>query len=61
MESTLPMKSNERRYIIVGAGAVGVTIAAELQRAGRTVVLVARAGRRDRLAWGLPTRRPPRA
>jgi thiosulfate/3-mercaptopyruvate sulfurtransferase len=30
------------RYIIVGAGGVGVTVAAELQRAGREVVLVAR-------------------
>jgi thiosulfate/3-mercaptopyruvate sulfurtransferase len=30
------------RYIIVGAGGVGVTAAAELQRAGREVVLVAR-------------------
>jgi thiosulfate/3-mercaptopyruvate sulfurtransferase len=30
------------RYIIIGAGAVGVTFAAELQRAGRDVVLIAR-------------------
>jgi thiosulfate/3-mercaptopyruvate sulfurtransferase len=30
------------RYIIIGAGGVGVTVAAELQRAGREVVLVAR-------------------
>jgi thiosulfate/3-mercaptopyruvate sulfurtransferase len=34
--------STERRYIVVGAGAVGVTIAAELQHVGRTVVIVAR-------------------
>jgi thiosulfate/3-mercaptopyruvate sulfurtransferase len=30
------------RYVIVGAGGIGVTLAAELQRAGRDVVLVAR-------------------
>ncbi len=30
------------RYIIIGAGGVGVTFAAELQRTGRDVVLVAR-------------------
>jgi thiosulfate/3-mercaptopyruvate sulfurtransferase len=30
------------RYLIVGAGGIGVTFAAELQRAGREVVLVAR-------------------
>lgn len=30
------------RYIIIGAGAVGVSVAAELQAAGRDVVLVAR-------------------
>jgi thiosulfate/3-mercaptopyruvate sulfurtransferase len=30
------------RYVIVGAGGIGVTVAAELQRAGRDVVLVAR-------------------
>jgi thiosulfate/3-mercaptopyruvate sulfurtransferase len=32
------------RYIIIGAGAVGVTLAAELQRAGREVLLIARGG-----------------
>jgi 2-dehydropantoate 2-reductase len=30
------------RYIIIGAGAVGVTLAAELQRAGREALLIAR-------------------
>ena len=30
------------RYIVIGAGGVGVSIAAELQRAGREVVIVAR-------------------
>ena len=30
------------RYVIIGAGAVGVTLAAELQRAGEEVVLAAR-------------------
>jgi thiosulfate/3-mercaptopyruvate sulfurtransferase len=30
------------RYVVVGAGAVGATLAAELQEAGRTVVLAAR-------------------
>jgi thiosulfate/3-mercaptopyruvate sulfurtransferase len=30
------------RYVIVGAGGIGVTLAAELQRAGREVALVAR-------------------
>jgi len=30
------------RYVIVGAGGIGVTFAAELQRSGRDVVLVAR-------------------
>jgi thiosulfate/3-mercaptopyruvate sulfurtransferase len=32
------------RYVIVGAGGIGVTFAAELQRTGRDVVLVARGG-----------------
>jgi len=30
------------RYVIVGAGGVGVTFAAELQRTGHEVVLVSR-------------------
>ncbi|MBX6391500.1 MAG: NAD(P)-binding domain-containing protein [Frankia sp.] len=37
------------RYVIIGAGAAGVTLAAELARAGRQVVLVAR-GRQLELA-----------
>jgi 2-dehydropantoate 2-reductase len=40
------------RYIIIGAGAVGVTFAAELQRAGRDVVLVARGGQLAALRAG---------
>jgi thiosulfate/3-mercaptopyruvate sulfurtransferase len=40
------------RYIVVGAGGVGVTIAAELQRAGRDVVLVARGAQLDFLRAG---------
>jgi 2-dehydropantoate 2-reductase len=42
----------ERRYIVVGAGAIGVTIAAELQRVGRAVVLVARGGQLAALRSG---------
>ena len=30
------------RYIVIGAGAIGVTLAAELHRAGRTAILIAR-------------------
>jgi ketopantoate reductase len=30
------------RYVIIGAGGIGVTLAAQLQGAGREVVLVAR-------------------
>ena len=32
------------RYIVIGAGAVGVTLAAELQQAGQEVLIVARGG-----------------
>jgi glycine/D-amino acid oxidase-like deaminating enzyme len=35
------------RYIIIGAGAVGVTLAAELQRAGREVLPAAASLRRS--------------
>jgi thiosulfate/3-mercaptopyruvate sulfurtransferase len=47
------------RYIIIGAGAVGVTLAAELQRAGREVLLIARGGqlaalRADTLRYARP-------
>jgi len=37
------------RYVVVGAGAVGATLAAELQAAGRAVVLVARGAQLDAL------------
>jgi thiosulfate/3-mercaptopyruvate sulfurtransferase len=40
------------RYIIIGAGGVGVTFAAELQRAGRDVVLVARGAQLEFLRAG---------
>ena len=40
------------RYIIIGAGAVGVTLAAELQRAGREVLLIARGGQLAALRAG---------
>jgi thiosulfate/3-mercaptopyruvate sulfurtransferase len=40
------------RYVIVGAGGVGVTAAAELQRAGREVVLVARGAQLEFLRTG---------
>src|SRR5262245_41352717 len=40
------------RYVIVGAGAVGVTLAAELRRAGREVVLVGRGRQLDLLRSG---------
>ncbi len=47
------------RYIIVGAGGVGVTFAAELQRAGRDVVLVTRGAQLEFLRVGkLRYRRP---
>ncbi len=40
------------RYVIIGAGALGVTIAAELQQAGRDVVLAARGAQFAELAAG---------
>jgi thiosulfate/3-mercaptopyruvate sulfurtransferase len=40
------------RYVIVGAGGIGVTFAAELHRAGRDVVLVARGVQLDALRSG---------
>jgi len=40
------------RYIIIGAGGVGVTFAAELQRAGRDCVLVARGSQLEFLQAG---------
>jgi 2-dehydropantoate 2-reductase len=40
------------RYVIIGAGAVGVTFAAELDRAGRDVLLIARAGQLAALRAG---------
>jgi len=40
------------RYVIIGAGGIGVTFAAELQRAGRDVVLVARGAQLDALRAG---------
>jgi thiosulfate/3-mercaptopyruvate sulfurtransferase len=40
------------RYVIIGAGAVGVTLAAELQAAGRDVVLVARGAQLAKLRAG---------
>ena len=40
------------RYIIIGAGGVGVTFAAELQRAGRDCVLVARGAQLEFLQAG---------
>jgi thiosulfate/3-mercaptopyruvate sulfurtransferase len=47
-----PPERAARRYIIIGAGAVGVTIAAELQRVGRDVLLVARGGQLAALRAG---------
>ena len=40
------------RYIIIGAGAIGVTLAAELQRAGKDVLVVARGGQLGTLRAG---------
>ena len=40
------------RYIIIGAGAIGVTLAAELQRADKDVLVVARGGQLDALRAG---------
>ncbi|MCW2524444.1 MAG: Rhodanese domain protein [Frankiales bacterium] len=40
------------RYVIIGAGAVGVTLAAELQRGGREVVLVGRGRQLELLRTG---------
>ena len=40
------------RYIVIGAGGVGVSIAAELQRAGREVVVVARGAQLEFLRAG---------
>ncbi|MBN9793930.1 ketopantoate reductase [Pseudonocardia sp. TMWB2A] len=46
------------RYVVVGAGAVGATLAAELHLAGREVVLVARGAHLDALRGGLRYLRP---
>ncbi|GAA4990649.1 rhodanese-like domain-containing protein [Pseudonocardia tropica] len=46
------------RYVVVGAGAVGATLAAELHLAGREVVLVARGAQLDALRGGLRYLRP---
>ncbi|KJE19973.1 ketopantoate reductase [Frankia torreyi] len=49
-----------RRYIVIGAGAVGATIAAELHLAGIDVVVVARGANLEALrAHGLRYLRPP--
>jgi len=40
------------RYVVIGAGGVGVSIAAELQRAGREVVIVARGAQLEFLRAG---------
>ena len=40
------------RYVIIGAGAVGVTLAAELQASGRDVVVVGRGRQLDLLRAG---------
>jgi thiosulfate/3-mercaptopyruvate sulfurtransferase len=40
------------RYVIIGAGAVGVTLAAELQRSGRDVLLVGRGRQLELLRTG---------
>jgi 2-dehydropantoate 2-reductase len=40
------------RYIVIGAGAVGVTLAAELQQAGQEVLIVARGGQLKALRAG---------
>lgn len=50
-----------RRYVVIGAGAVGGALAAELVAAGRDVVLVARGEHGKRIATdGLRVRRPER-
>jgi thiosulfate/3-mercaptopyruvate sulfurtransferase len=47
------------RYVVIGAGAVGATVAAELHEAGRRVVLIARGAHLDALrAHGLRYLRP---
>ncbi|MEV1292511.1 2-dehydropantoate 2-reductase N-terminal domain-containing protein [Pseudonocardia sp. NPDC049635] len=46
------------RYVVIGAGAIGATVAAELHRAGREVVLVARGAQLAALAGGLRYLRP---
>ena len=44
--------STVTRYVIIGAGAVGVTFAAELQRAGKEVLLIARSPQLEALRAG---------
>jgi len=46
------------RYVIIGAGAVGATLAAELHTAGRSVLLVARGPHLEALRTGLRYLRP---
>ncbi|MFI5934714.1 ketopantoate reductase family protein [Actinoplanes sp. NPDC051494] len=50
---------SDKRYVIIGAGAVGGALAAQLVPAGHQVVLVARGEHGDRIAAeGLTVRRP---
>ncbi|MDT7650908.1 MAG: thiosulfate/3-mercaptopyruvate sulfurtransferase [Pseudonocardiales bacterium] len=52
-------ETGQRRYIVIGAGAVGATLAAELHTAGIATVLVARGGHLEALrADGLRYLRP---
>lgn len=46
------MSAAQHRYVVIGAGAVGATLAAELHTAGVSVVLVARGAHLDALRTG---------
>ncbi len=42
LDPTTPPSARAARYVVIGAGAIGATVGAQLQRGGRDVVLVAR-------------------
>ncbi|WP_103382031.1 rhodanese-like domain-containing protein [Pseudonocardia dioxanivorans] len=59
MTASVGTAAAERRYVVIGAGAVGATLAAELHTAGIATVLVARGAHLDALrAGGLRYLRP---
>jgi cation diffusion facilitator CzcD-associated flavoprotein CzcO len=50
VDSILPCKYRRVRIVVIGAGAIGAPIAAQLSERGHTVVLVARGANYDAIA-----------